>query len=280
MEATIEREATYSPAGFGKAFAEQFRLLWTSRRPLLVLVGLLGLLTLAGEPWSQGPIARLFKAWPIWAVLVGPFWGFAVWHNEGPANRLYFWSQPVSRTAHAMGRVAAGAAWLLVLSGALILAGTLFAAFEGHLGQFAALNVTAWVSFFTGPLLGYLVISALTVWSDYPIRWFLGVLFGVPITLTLLDEWLRLEAFIKWILTPLSDETWGLGVSIVGPIAVAMQRLHDAIEDTPTSGGLSAGFDLDTWWVAVALWVLFWTTVVFLLARPHPDTFPRWRRAG
>ncbi|HUG41597.1 MAG TPA: hypothetical protein VMM12_14000 [Longimicrobiales bacterium] len=281
METTVSRETVHAPVGFGKAFVEQFRLLWMSRRPLLMLAALLAALALAGEPWNDNPLARLFTVWPVWLILAGPFWGFAVWYNEGPGNRLYFWSHPVSRTGHSMARVGAGAAWLLVVYAAMIVAAMLFAAFDGDLAQFGAVAFISWLSFFTGALIGYLAISALTVWSEYPIRWSLGLLFGFPITVTLLDEWLELEDLVRWLTRPLTDQSWGLGVAMVAPFAVAMDRLRTVIGGS-TGGGGSAPetIDLGTWWLAVSLWVLFWAALVFLLARRHPDTFPRWRGAA
>lgn len=280
-EGTLPREGAYRAAGFGKAFSEQFRLLWMSRRPLFMMLGIIGFLALFGEPWSERPEARLFAMWPAWLLLAGPVWGFAVWHNEGPSNRLYFWSHPVSRTAHSLGRVAAGAAWLLVLYAGLVLAAAAFAALDGHLAQFGVVGFTAWVALFTGPLLGYLIISALTVSSDHPIRWFLGILLGVPLILSLLDEWLGLQDVLRFILKPLSSEDWGLGVTLVAPVLFAMARVHDVFSDTG-AGRPRVGeqLDLASWWLAMPLWVLFWAGVVILLARRHPDVFPRWRRPG
>lgn len=279
METTMEREGTYGAYGFGKAFGEQFRLLWMSRRPLFMLVGIVGLLALFGEPWSERPTARLFSIWPFWVLLAGPIWAFALWHKEGPADRLYFWSQPVSRTAHSLGRVAAGAAWLFVLYLALLLAGTVFGLLDGNLAQFGPVGLTAWVALFTGPLIGFLAISVLAVCSDHPIRWFLGILLAVPLLLVLLDEWLGLDYLIEVILKPISSEDWGLGTTIIAPLITAMARVHNVFFD---SGSSSVGdeFDVASWWIAMPLWILFWVGLVVLLARRHPDVFPRWRRAG
>lgn len=278
MEAAIGREARYRELGFGGAFVQQFRLLWTSRRPLLLGIAFVALLALSGPPWSDDPKARLFTLWPLWIFFMGPLWAFVTWHNEGPSNRLYFWSQPVSRAAHSMARVAAGAAWLWILYAFLIATGLLFAIFDGDVGQFALADAPAWVSLFTGALLGYLIISALAVPSDYPIRWFLAIAFAIPVTLTLFVEWLDLDELVRWAMTPLSDREWGLGITMIAPFADAIARLEQAVRG---SGGLHRPItDPQTWWIAMPLWVLFWTAVVFLLARRHPDLYRRWRRRG
>lgn len=271
----MEREGIYRPVGFGGAVVNQFRLLWASRRPLLMMIGLLGVLALSGQPWSDNPMARLFTAWPVWMLVIGPLWAFAVWHNEGPSNRLYFWSHPVSRSGHALARFAAGAAWLVTLIALLIVAGALFAVFDGEAAQFGEVAAIGWLGLFTGPLLLYVVITVLALPSDYPVRWFLGILFGIPITLTLLDEWLDLDRLVEILLKPLGAE-WGLGPAIVAPFAMAMQRLDSVV--TGSVHRVANPFDLETWAIAMPLWLLFWTGIVVLLARWHPDRFPRWRR--
>ncbi len=113
MERVTERSEP-RPLGFGAAFVRQFGLLWSSRRPLLLMVALLALLVLAGDPWSTDPKARLFTFWPLWLVIVGPVWAFTVFSNEGPSARLYHWSLPVDRAAHTLARLAAGLAWLWI----------------------------------------------------------------------------------------------------------------------------------------------------------------------
>lgn len=275
METTMEANGNYRAVGFGAAFTEQLRLLWMSRKPLLLLVGLLGILALAGEPWGDSPMARLFTVWPVWMIFIGPFWALAVWYGEGPANRLYFWSHPVSRAGHALARFAAGAAWLIALFALLILIGALFAGFDGEIDQFGALGFAAWLNFFTGPLLGYTILSVLAVPSDYAIRWFLVLVLGVPFVLSLLDEWLGAEDLVETLLRPLGAD-WGIGPTILGPLAMDLSHLGSTLRGGQGEHGPM--FDIGTWWIAMPLWFLFWGTAVVLLARIHPDRFPRLRR--
>lgn len=281
METTMSAEGTYTPVGFGSAFVRQFRLLWLSRRPVLLLVGMLGMLALAGEPWNDNPLTRMLTVWPLWLILTGPFWAFAVWYQEGPSNRLYFWSHPVSRTGHAMARVAAGAAWLWLLYAVVILAAAVLAGFDGDVAQLGMIGLPGWISLFAAPTIGYLIISVLAVPSDYPIRWFLGLLFGLPITLSLLDEWLELERAVRWVITPLVDERWGLGVTMIAPFLLDLAAVHNTLDGS--SGGLPASgsdFSLGLWWLVMPLWIAVWAGIAALLASRHPDTFPRWRRGG
>lgn len=280
MESTV-KEASYRPIGFGGAFVRQFRLLWTSRRPLLLGVALLALLVLAGEPWSGDEKARLFTYWPIWLVLIGPAWAFAVFYNEGPSQRLYHWSLPTGRPQHTAARIAAGVAWLWLIFALLIAAGAMVAAADGDLWQFGEIGVAGWVNFFTGPLIGYLGVSALTVASDYPLRWFFGIIFAVPLTLSVLAEWLGLEELVRTLLKPLADPQWGLFPVLVGGLGSAAARLDNTLRAAASPDFVATEpAAVEHWWLATPLWVLLFAVLVVLLASRHPDTFPRLRRSG
>lgn len=280
MEAAIQLERTYRPVGLGGAFTRQFRLLWTSRRPLLLLVALLAVLVLAGEPWSDAPLARFLTVWPVWLIPVGPIWAFAVFHNEGPSHRLYHWSQPVARDTHALARIAAGVAWLWLLYGVLILAGLVFGAVDGDAWQLAEVSAAGWVNLFTAPLLGYLGVCLLTIPSDYPIRWFFGILFLVPLLISLLAEWLELDEAARLILRPLGDPAWGLGITMVGALGASVDRIETALRAAADPAFQHRhAFEVGTWWVATPLWVLLLVALVWFLSTRHPDVLPRWRRS-
>lgn len=279
MEAIMERQGVHHPIGFGAALVHQFELLWQSRRPLVLAVGLLAVLAISGDPWNRGPMARLFTLWGVWIGPIGPIWAFAVFHGEGPSNRLYHWSQPVTRHLHTLARIAAGAAWLVVLILTLIVAGVVFALLDGDLAQFGLVGPSAWANLFTAPLIGYLAVSVLTIVSDYPIRWFLGLLFAVPLTISLLQRWVDLEGpVMRTLLKPLASETWGLFVTLIGGLGTEMAALENALD-----GGdrrFIAGFDPSTWWIATAFWIALWAAAAWVAASRHPDTLPRLRRSG
>lgn len=258
-------ESTYRPLGFVEACARQFRLLWTSKRPLLMMVALLAVLILAGPPWNDTPTMRLLTSWPLWMVLFGPIWAFVVFHNEGPSSRLYHWSLPVGRTKHTFARVAAGAAWLWVLLLALVVAGALMGLVDGNVQQLGELTPAAWINVFTGPLLGFLAVTTLTVASDYPLRWLFGITFGFGLFLSLLDEWLEWDRLVGYLLEPLTAEWWGFFPVMVGAM---MDVASEA--DVPISG----------WGIATTLWILLLSAIVAIMASRHPDTLPRFRRPG
>lgn len=277
MEGTMTR-ATARPLSFGAAFGRQFKLLWTSRRPLLLGVALLALLVLAGEPWSQDPKARLLTFWPLWLTLIGPVWAVAVFHDEGPSKRLYLWSLPVHRAQHTLARLAAGVAWLWILYGVLIAAGALMAAMDGQLWQLGLIDVAGWINFFSGPLLGYLAVSILTVGSDFPLRWFFGILFLFPLLLSTLKEWLGLDRLADAILRPVAHGDWGLFPVMVGGLGGSVMELEHAIAALDPLRSYSGQFEVAYWATATPLWILFFGVLVALMASRHPDTLPRLRR--
>lgn len=271
--------AVHRPLGFGEAVVRQLRLLWESRRPLLLGVALLALLGLAGEPWTTDPKMRLLKFWPLWLAVVGPVWAFAVFHHEGPSNRLYHWSMPVDRAQHTLARLVAGLVWLWVVCAVLIGVGIAMAAFDGNLWQLDSITAAAWVNFFTGPLLGYLAVSVLTVASDYPVRWFFGLLFVFPLTLSILDEWLGLGELVGVVLKPLASSEWGLFPTMIAGLGSAVGALNDRLRAMADPTYVSKGnFVMDDWWLVTPLWALLIGGIVFFLASRHPDTLPRLRR--
>lgn len=282
MESIVDRttaEGTYSPVQFTGAFVRQFKLLWTSRRPLLLIVALLGLLVLSGPPWSPDPRTRLLSAWPLWLVVVGPLWAFAVFHNEGPSNRLYHWSLPTGRVQHTLARLTAGIAWLWTAYAVLIGVGIVMAAMDGDLWQLEGIPAAAWVNCFTGPLLGYLAVSVLTVVSDYPIRWFFGLLFAFPITLNVIDDWLGLDHVARALVEPLGSQDWGFFPVIVGAMATAAESLRNELRAaTDPSAQPHTQVLVEHWWLATAVWIAVMAGLVVLASSRHPDRLPTLRR--
>ena len=280
MEGTMTQPDRYETIGFGGAFVRQLRFLWASRRPLLLAVALLAVLVLAGEPWNHDPKMRLISAWPMWLVVVPLIWGFAVFHNEGPDSRLYFWSMPTDRSGHTMARLAAGLAWLWIVYAGLIVAGWLFGLMDGDAWQLGEIGLAGWVNFFTGPLLIYLLISLLTVPSNYPIRWFFGILFVIPLSISVFVDWIEeLEDVLEQVFAPLINEDWGFFVTLVGGWLKDLDGLEVLLRSM-RDGGATAISSFDAaryWWGATPLWIVVLVAVVGFVASRHPDTLPRWR---
>lgn len=280
MEPTAS-ESIHRPLGFGAAFTRQFGLLWTSRRPLLLGVALLGLLVLGGEPWADDPKTRLLTLWPIWLIVIGPVWAIAVFYNEGPSQRLYHWSLPVGRLQHTAARLAAGVVWMWILFGVLIGAGAVMGAMDGDLWQFGEIKAAGWVNFFTGPLLGYLAVSVLTVASDYPLRWSFGIMFGFPLLMSTLQAWLGLDEVVETLLKPLGSLDWGLFPVMLGGLGGSVAELQHTLAVMADPQYVSrGGISVEYWWTATPLWILLFVAIVLAVASRHPDKFLRLRRPG
>ena len=166
------------PAGFGTAFMQQLWLLGMSGRWMYMILGPIAFLMLI--LLHTGEIQGTTGLMALIAVGASAFWGVTVWYNEGPARRDYLWSLPVSRGAHELARVFAGAAWLMAVCGILAVVGLAADFMNGTLGslppEFAArfYGTEAWAYFVASPLVLYFLVMPLTLWSDYRItRWML-----------------------------------------------------------------------------------------------------------
>jgi hypothetical protein len=277
MESTTSLEQAHAPVGFGGAFLHELKLLWTSRRPLLLILAGVGLLAVAGQPWSSGTLGRLFFVWPVFVVIIGPVWAFAVLSNENPSNRLYHWSQPVARHVHSLARVVAGLAWLWAAYVLVALVAIALATADGNAWQLQALGGLAWLNLFTGALIGYLAVSIFTLASDYPVRWFLGILFLFPVTLNLLSEWEGPRRVATAIARVITDPDWGLGPALVGAMGSAAMTVTQLAVDGATSGAATSSLTSGpgSWLLATLLWTGIFGALVIGAAAVHPDRWPR-----
>lgn len=271
---TVGSHHAHERIGFAGATVRQFLLLWTSRRPLLLLVGTAGLLALVGEPLGTSQIARLLLIWPVLVALVGPAWALAVFNNEGPSQRLYHWSQPVGRAGHTMARIAAGAVWLVTVYALLVLVAVAFGAIDGNGEQLAHLPAASWVNLFSGAILGYLAVSALAVATDHPFRWLFVIMFMIPLLGSLILGWLNLEHIARALVLPVTNPEWGFSFALTGALApVATEILSATMSPRPVEPVAIP----PAWWLAMVLWSILLGGMVALLSLVHPDRFPRLR---
>jgi hypothetical protein len=273
MASTMDGIRSHEPLGLGDATLRQLRLLWSTRRPVLLAVALLSLLILIGPPFLDLGTTRLFVLWPVLVGLAGPAWAFAVFHEEGPTRRHYHWSQPAARHVQSLARIAAGAVWLMAVLALLLGAAVVLGALDGNAASLGELSALAWINVFTGPLIGYMGISVLTVSSDHPLRWLLLLWLSLLI-LALVGHWLGTDRLERVVGAVLGHPDWGLLSAIYRPIEVASARMVDA------SGAPVAGwtFSPGRWLAATALWLGLFTGLVAWLASLHPDRVPRLPR--
>lgn len=156
------------------------------------------------------------------AILLGIFAPMAVWKDEAPARRAYFWSMPLDRGGYTLVRVFAGWSWLMLLVAAYLAwaAGTTLLTGGEFLvgGEWAQVEIRAelppeqrivpmslagnpwmWLVPFAGATALYVVGSIVIVLSDHPWRWYAG--FAV-VSFVLLE--LAMAARIRWLMEVLA----------------------------------------------------------------------------
>jgi hypothetical protein len=182
----------HTPVGAGTSFAWQLRLLGWSGRWVYLVAALLLVLVAAKTLHADAVLGVPLVGVAAMVGLPAPvLWGLVVWQGELPHRRSYHWSLPVARPGHDLARVAAGAVWLLAAYLVLAGIGAILAATSGEWARFAAIG-PAWITFFAAPLVLYLLVAPLALWSDS--RWLLRVMVGW-IVLGVCEAILQLESY-------------------------------------------------------------------------------------
>jgi hypothetical protein len=223
---------------------QQMRLLWLSRRalvPLLLLVGILlvfELLTLRfdGFTWSLAEGTTF-----LIVLLTGAAWPLVVWRDEAPAQRAYHWSMPVNMALHDLVRVAGGA---LLLCGAIaaFVAGAVAAAALRGAAAGAVPSMPLVLAYATAPLTVYLLVSALAVALNRPMEWLLLLYFG-SVLLAFVGAALNISVVADVGHFVVSGPA-GLGTALTGGMQVAAAG-------SAVDGGLTLG----RWSLTVTLWL-------------------------
>jgi len=266
--------------------AEQFRTVGLAVRREVILVALLiavpwtllalldvtGLLALVDDGRAlRDSAVNPTPALGTVAAFLGVLFPLAVWKGEGRFEDTPLWSLPVDHRRHAVTKVAAGWAWLLLLVSASLVylvalalaSGTeLGVEYVSHLivdptaaaaGAAGATEVVRWTTAWWEWVLpigaasaAYLVVSALVVSTRHPVWWALGLWFLMLPIGAIGDEfeiaWAeRAFALVAW---PLGE--WGIALETA-------VRLPDgeglsALRALPSFGAWAAA---TVFWIAV-----------------------------
>jgi hypothetical protein len=176
-----------------------------------VLVLLVGLLVLMATVRPQGPGGADYDVadmtWPV--VLLGLFAPLAVWKHDEPSRRAYLWSLPVDRAGHTLVRVWSGWAWLMALVATYVVWAMAVALVTGgHIvinrdvealllrelppgSRIRDLTLGGhpwlWITPFVGATTMYLVGTVVALLSNYPLRVFAGLWFGLMVVMGVAD---------------------------------------------------------------------------------------------
>jgi len=246
--------------GIGISLRQQAVLLGASGRWAYLILGLLALLLLLGTTDIPREAPRLLIL-AQFALLAGVTWAVMVWFGEGPDRRSYHWSLPVSRPAHDLARVSVGAAYLVGICAVLAGAGAISSVFNGTLDRFVGVGAVSWVNYFLTPLIVYLLVMPVVLWSDYAItRWVFGIVLGMGL----------LAAFFGWqgvslpgdvMRTAFEAQRWGLGPALFDwSLAMAGPSPAGAV------------------WTAEVLWLAVGLGLTVLTAVFRPDDLRRLAR--
>jgi hypothetical protein len=193
---------------------------------------------------SYGPEAAVPMA------LLGLLIPLAAWRDEGPARRAYHWAMPMARTPHALTKLLAGWAWLMVgvaiyvlyIAGLTALMNTI----TGAVRIGSPVPAWQWAIPFTAATVAYLFGSAAAIGSDHPMRWIGGSWIGFFMIIIFLEALTMPE--VKRALMSIVEGDYGIGAVAVG-------------------GNKGAG----AWAVATLLWSAIGTALIGIALRRRAE---------
>lgn len=249
------------PASVGISFRQQLMLIGVSGRWLYPIVALLGLMLLLASlgGWSFSLLAGIL------AIVSGAMWPTILWHREAPSQRVYHWSLPVTRTAHDLMRVLVGLLYLLAICAVL---GVIGAIGDGTLSYFTAGGPQAWAGFFLIPLVAFVLMTPLALWSDYPVTRRLLTGFVVFGFVSVIAEARGFDWFARAMSFLLADGRWSFAETLTGGVD-AMYRGHAGMSPSP----------LADWIIGPAIWTVGGVVACMFAAAFRPDDLKR-RFAG
>ncbi len=262
MRANVAVRELRPVPGVAVSFRQQAWLLGLSGRWILLILGLLALLMLIGLSDIPREVPRIFIVAEL-ALLGGVTWAVMVWHGEGPDSRSYHWSLPVPRPLHDLARVGVGAVYLLGICAVLAGAGAMAASINGTFDRFATIEAESWVNYFFTPLIVYLLVTPVVLWSDYAItRWVFGITLGLGLVAAVLS-WQGFQLPVNAMSTIFEAESWGLGAALFD------WTLHMV-------GPAPAGFS----WTAAVLWFTVGLALTGFTGIYRPDDLRRLVRGA
>ena len=270
------------------------------RAPGIAAAGLLGVATVLviGERVTGGGPVDFAPELALIPGMVGALLPIGVWKGEDRFDAAFLWTLPVDRRRHALAKVCAGWVWLMAAVAFFVFWFLLLAFFTGGnvLGDQmlrvlpsavvpppgtldpAALRVVRWspdaflwVVPFTSATGAYLLASALALGSRHPLRWILGIFFGVflasAIGAATHVEWLKFGPSRLW--ATVHAGPYGLD-------ALLTARAESLEELVTLSNGKAIGAwqglpDLGHWATATLLWISAGLLSVWAAASRHRE---------
>lgn len=194
-------------------------------------------------------------------VVVAALWPLGVWRQDAPERRGYFWSLPVSRGPHTLVRVGAGWALLMIACLAVMLvAWVLLLGARIRFGP-ASLSPARWYVPLATATLAYVIVSALTVAFDGPVRVLVWTCVAV-VGLRLVAGLEKLETLRGAIHTVVAS----LGMALAGPLAPRGGGPELVLDRELHTAGLAA------WGTNYLIWIALGLAALVLVAFRHRET--------
>lgn len=214
------------PPAWSAVLRAQVRLLVRKKWKLLTLLATgIGLITLLGLIENvESSLSGLLLESPLyvlgWLLAVG--WSESIWSDEGPGERSYHWSLPVTRSIHDLTRVGLGAVFYLAVALVGLAAGGLVHALFG--GSFTLGDPAVWGLMLLGIVTGFLLGTIPALLSAHPLRWTVGSALGYLILVGLLGEGARSWSWLSgpWgLVQSVWNGEYGLEAALFAPHQVA-----------------------------------------------------------
>jgi hypothetical protein len=185
-----------------------------------------------------------------------------IWNGEDPTRRMYHWSMPVGRAAHAWIKTAAGWLWTMGLTLAFMITVVVVDALVGHIvGQRApadpGFRTWEWAVPFTATTVAYVLASAAAVGTRTPVVWIAGP-FTIYTAATLLVGATGYPALSRSMMKVISGY-YGISAAIAGTIGMS---------DDPK---VPFHANVSQWLGATALWGLVGLVLLYLVAHRRPE---------
>lgn len=234
------RAGEHVPPGWTEVYGAQLRLLIRKQWKVLgaLAVAAAGFTYLGLMEGLAANVLALLLGSPLYVLawILAAGWAAGVWSDEGPGDRAYHWSLPVSRPVHDLTRVAIGAALYLVIGALGLAAGSLVFAVGG--GAPTLGGVAAWGLIALALLTGFLLGTVPALASEHPVRWMVGVTFGYLILGGLLEEAAEKWTWLGGVETAVKsvwDGSHGLQAAMFAP-----HRVTGYAEETASGGAVGA----------------------------------------
>jgi len=193
------------------------------------------------------------------ALVFAAYWPLAVWRDEAPRQRSYFWSLPLRRDHGTLVRVLAGLGVLLIATVVANAGGFLIGAAIGRAAEFRNVSPLAWLASGLGVTIVYLFASTIAVASDVPGRWILALaclVYAPPLMLPLPET-------LTFAIRP--GPTWlyqgALGFDRATRFAVTQAQLDSRLSE----------FTPDQWLPASLVWLVVGAVFLWLAAQRRID---------